>query len=205
MVATDTLPTFQLASAISLSSHLQNRFKSGSISIHPDLKQMPLASLTDCSGAITLRGSLNLSYQEFTTKTNARCAFHIPLNWKSSPPVLRCIEQWVQRPGGTMSADWHICINDSLCYVLDLEWQDALAAAEQSVGQENLAEFASFYAVNNSRWLLFHHLLGYRENLTTWQKEWPQRPHHALGKFEYLIERTRQMKRRLPGTARHFL
>lgn len=110
--------------------------------------------------------------------------------------MLRCTEKWIQRPGGIQSAHWHICLNGALCYVLDFEWQDALAAAEQVVGEENLAEFAAFYAVNNTRWLLYHHLLGYRENLTLWQKEWPQRPHDELGKLEYLIERTRQVKRR---------
>ena len=69
--------------------------------------------------------------------------------------------------------------------MLNNQWADAIAEEEDKHGEEAAMEFAAYYAVNSARWLLYHHLEGYRRKLLKWPSDWPQWPHFALGKMVY--------------------
>lgn len=69
--------------------------------------------------------------------------------------------------------------------MLDDQWLDAIADETKRHGEQAAMEFAAFYATNSARWLLYHHLEGYRRKLMTWPPDWPQWPHFDAGKLAY--------------------
>jgi hypothetical protein len=90
---------------------------------------------------------------------------------------LRCAATWIRKPGGLLTADWHVNSDDSLCYVLDREWADQVSAIEEESNTEAAIAAAAFITINNARWLLYRHFQGYRRKLKKWPAEWPQWEH----------------------------
>lgn len=189
-----------MASAKKLSQLLLEHFEHGELSSG----EQPIASngeaisaTPDSPNLVSVRGILNLSHQTTITKAVANCTFFVSDDWRKVAPLLQCSEPWICRPGGTLTTNWHIRTDGLLCYVLDAEWEDALRNLSKKTNGQYIGRVAAFYAINNARWLLYHHLLGYRDNLTDWPPDWPQRSHSTEGIIEYMRERFRSLPRRL--------
>ena len=179
--------------AITLANEIATHFIESTLSIHPD-GAIPLgATKIVSSGIATVRGKLNLSHQETESKVIVDCSFCVPLHWLRTAPALRCSARWIRRPNDReLRANWHINDDDSLCYVLNLEWKDCLADIHAK-HPDLTVQCAAFYCVNNARWLLYRHLEGYRRRLKDWPpKEWPCWPHSVAGLRAYLAQRRHQ-------------
>ena len=70
-------------------------------------------------------GLLNLSHDDVTTAKHARCRFALTPEWKSTPPVVWCLEDWVRR-----DIDWHAGVGGIICYVLDEQWCDLVSQVQ---------------------------------------------------------------------------
>lgn len=186
------LDTWAMSEAITFGTRLQSHLIHGKLAIHPHLARGTGLPRLASAGVLTVHGSLNLSHQDIETAAESYCRFTVGLSWRRESPTLRCSEKWLRRPGGRLTADWHINSDNSLCYVLDWEWADQLAAIEHQHGSERALFAAAFIAVNNARWLLYRHLEGYRRKLVDWPAEWPQWGHGLEGLQDYVRERNRR-------------
>jgi len=160
-------------------------FANGKLSIHPQFGVSVGLPLITSPGVTSIRGALNLSHHTIKTKATAACTFFFSGDWRIAPPHLRCTEKWIRRSGGNGNPDWHINSDNTFCYVLAPQWADQIKAVEAEHGTKKAITVAAFHAVNNARWLLFHHLLGYRNKLPCWPKDWPQWSHCYQGILEY--------------------
>lgn len=179
-----------MSEAITFGTRLQSHLLGGKLAIHPHLAEGTSIPRLVSTGILTVHGLLNLSHQGVETDAAAYCRFTIRLAWRTQSPALRCSERWLRRPGGRLTADWHINSDDSLCYVLDLEWADQIAAIKMQHDADGAMCAAAFIAVNNARWLLYRHLEGYRRKLIEWPDEWPQWEHGIDGLRDYLRQRS---------------
>jgi hypothetical protein len=178
--------------AITFAQGVARHFLNNTLSIHSLENVTPGTSKIVSSGVATVRGRLNLSHQNIETKIIGNCSFCFLPNWRRSAPALRCNASWVRRPKDLkLRADWHINADESLCYVLDTEWEDCLADIEAKHGVGLTIESAAFYCVNSARWLLYRHLEGYRRKLIGWPREWPYWPHYLAGLAEYAARKRR--------------
>lgn len=168
-----------------LASHLSE----GTVSIHRNSFVKPSLRPFTSQGLACVSGLLNLSYDNNHTSVNARCTFAIGANWHALRPALRCAETCVRgsNADGTIDIDWHRYNDGSFCYMLNDQWCDSIQSEFHENGKVAAQEFAAFYAVNNARWLLYHHLEGYRRKLPTWDDAWPQWQHGAEGRKEYRL------------------
>jgi hypothetical protein len=183
--------------AITLANEIATHFVASTLSIHPDAIVPPGGKKIVSHGVATVRGTLNLSHQNIDSKVIADCSFTVSLDWHRTAPALRCAADWIRRAvDPRLRANWHVNDDDSLCYVLDPEWEDCLADI-RSKNSELVIRSAAFYCVNNARWLLYRHLEGYRRHLKDWPiKEWPCWPHAVGGLREYAARKLRH--RHLP-------
>lgn len=124
-----------------------------------------------------LEGGLALGSEANPTNVTAQCRFEFYENWRRCPPTLWCDEKWIRRPGGHLTTNWHILGEGNFCYVLRPEWIETLVSIENQHGNEAALVASAHYILNNTRYLLYHHLLGYRYKLNDWLKEWPDYPH----------------------------
>jgi hypothetical protein len=178
-----------MAEAISFGTRLQKHLRAGQIAIHPHLAAETNLPRLASAGVLTIHGHLNLSHQDTKTAAEAYCRFTVQLDWREQCPALRCTEKWIRRPGGRLTADWHVNSDDSLCYILNPEWADQLASIERDNDTDAAITAAAFIAINNARWLLYRHLEGYRRKLIGWPAEWPQWEHGLDGLRDYARER----------------
>ncbi len=177
------------AEAIQLATRMRRHLAKAKLAVHPDLEVTCSLRRLMSSGVVTIHGELNLSHQNIRTKVTAYCRFTLHPDWRNSPPAMRCTEQWIRRPGGRISANWHVNSDDSLCYVLADEWSDQVHQSESRHSTEAAIGTAAFIAANNGRWLLYRHLVGYREKLHDWPDDWPQWPHAEAGVRAYHHQR----------------
>jgi len=131
-----------------------------------------------------VKGRLRLGTDANPTNTTALCRFVFREEWRRWPPQLWSDERWIRRPGGVLTINWHIFPEGNLCYVLVPQWRETLAAIEAEHGTKAALVSAMHYILNNARYLLFHHLLGYRRKLADWPEEWPQYPHSREAAFK---------------------
>ncbi len=186
-----TLDSF--TEVIRLGFSLQKYFADSKLAVHPELEFAKGLNGLMSPGVATVHGSLNLSHHEIVSSVSVQCRFTIKRNWRASPPTLRCTEPWLRRQGGRLTTDWHIFDDGALCYTFPIQWLEQLAAIESKYGTEAATASAGFVAINSSRWLLYRHLQGYREQLVDWPVEWPQWPHHELAIQEYRRSRQRSL------------
>ena len=183
-----------MGESIKLALEVLSHFDSGAISIHPGLGTKVILNQTTSPGVTSVRGILNLSYDVIETKATVACAFFFPADWRIKPPHLRCTKKWLRTSSITGNQDWHVNGDNTLCYVLGPQWADQIASIEQNNGADIALAVAAFHAVNNARWLLYHHFLGYRRKMTEWPDEWPQWPHFESGLAAYERVRKRGVK-----------
>jgi hypothetical protein len=134
---------------------------------------------------IRIRGDLPLSLGPINSKRSAHCEYTVFAGWRAIHPHLECRENWVRRPGPKRNVDWHILPDGSFCYVLNAQWRDCVRERESQYGTSIAIADSAFYAINNGRWLLWHHLYAYRNNITEWQRDWPEWPHYEAGLIAY--------------------
>lgn len=180
---------FQLAESIELAQKTLSYFVNGSFAIHPELGFNIILPMHTSPGVTSIRGVLNLSHHTTQTKATAECTFFFPAGWRYAPPHLRCTEKWIRTSSSHGKVDWHIYPDNTLCYVIAPQWTDQIKAVETRYGTRSAIHAAAFHAINNARWLLYHHLLGYRQRLTDWPKDWPQWSHRN-GFTEYARTRS---------------
>lgn len=121
----------------------------------------------------------------------ARCDWRVKQSWRIRPPSVFCRAPWVKTSG----ADWHVNFNGTLCYVHPWEWNDFIRTVAPTLSFADLTTAVAGYAFNNLRWLLEHHLAGYRLNLRDWPPDWPQWSHRQDGELEYYREREQIIRR----------
>jgi hypothetical protein len=132
-------------------------------------------------------GILNLSHDNISTPALARCKFKIGSSWVAAPPRVKCLEPWVR-----LEADWHagIGINcDEICYVLDEEWRDAVSKVYTEQGIASAARYAAEFCLQNVKWLLYRHYIGFVAKTKSWPKDWPGRPHGDEAYKQYRLEK----------------
>lgn len=100
------------------------------------------------------------------------------------PPTVRCLEPWMR-----CHEDWHNSSLMGMCWVLEDEWRDTMAAEKSD---DNLFEFAAGWLLASAASLANRHHYAYLANLTVWKKEWEAWGHGAKGVAEY--ERSRRKK-----------
>jgi len=176
--------------AITLANEIATHFVAKTVSIHPDAVVPPGGKKIVSPGVATVRGTLNLSHQNIVSKVLTHCSFCVSLNWLRTAPAFRCAASWIRRPvDPLLRANWHVNDDNSLCYVLDPEWEDCLTDT-RAKNSDLIIRSAAFYCVNSARWLLYRHLEGYRRNLRDWPiKEWPCWPHSIGGLRAYRAHR----------------
>ena len=161
------------------------------------------ASLSlDCtSDRVTVLGSLNLSYDQVSTRASSACEIRIERFWRTQLPKVFCRAPWrrevLPQKG---NAEWHVNPDGSLCYELPERWQCTLAHAEAQLGPDTAGRLAAAWCLGSVRWLLYHHLEAYRVNLQTWPAEWPAWGHYERGPAEYaklLAEEKTQRKQKV--------
>lgn len=170
-----------MSEAVKLGQVMLSHFDKGSISVHPEFGSEVIFPHVTSPGVASIHGTLNLSHHETQTKATAKCSYFIPENWRTTPPHLRCREKWTRTSERGGNPSWHINSDQTLCYVIAPQWADQIKEVESTRGTENAITVAAFHAINNSRWLLYHHLLGYRRNFDKWPAEWPEWPHYMEG------------------------
>lgn len=164
---------------------LQSHFDHGVLLIGANGVPLP-------SGTLARVGDqLPIGTDQFPSSLRAKCWFDIGATWLVRQPTVWCVESWIPRSSDPrLRADWHILPDQSLCYVLRNQWADWLAEVAAAEGREHVPRAAAFYAVNNLRWLLHHHLEAYRRRLPRWDPQWPQWP-HGLEDARRAYERTK--------------
>lgn len=164
-------------------------------------------SLDQIGGRVVVLGSLNLSFNQVSTRAYSDCGFYVGRSWRTRPPVVFCRAPWrppVSASGG--NAEWHVNGDGSLCYELPDRWQRTLTDAEAEHGVSIVLRLAAAWCLSSVRWLLYHHLEAFRANLQLWPTEWPAWGHYERGRAEYaklLAEedrRSRRSKHLIQGT-----
>jgi hypothetical protein len=115
----------------------------------------------------------------------ARVEIQIPFNFDvviRKPPRAWCRESWMRS-----EPDWHNDATGGMCWVLEDEWRDILAAPERLDG--DLVSAATLWLLNNVGSLITRHHYANLARLTAWPKEWDAWPHFDKGAEKY--ERTR--------------
>lgn len=69
--------------------------------------------------------------------------------------------------------------------MLNEQWSDFIANIETKHGTSVSIDDAAFFAINNTRWLLWHHLFGYQNGIVNWPSDWPEWPHYEDGVQAY--------------------
>jgi quinol monooxygenase YgiN len=183
---------WDIGEATSLGKGIQSFFRAGQFAFHPHLAGETGLRLLASAGVLTIHGPLNLSHEGIETSIEAYCRITVRAAWRRQSPALRCVEKWIRRPGGSLTADWHVNSDESLCYVLDREWADQIKAIEDQYNAEAAIAAAAFITINNARWLLYRHLEGYRRKLRRWPPDWPQWDHGFRGLMAYVRQITRK-------------
>lgn len=134
-----------------------------------------------------LAGTINLTHDSWETKLEARCEFRFAHSWRCNAPDVWCFEPWLRRDG-----DWHVYRDGRICWILEKEWQDTLAAISRDHGLLDVSRFAAFWCCRNTRWLLARHQYGSEFGLVQWPSNWPEWRHGDVALADY-----RKWKRRL--------
>lgn len=129
-------------------------------------------------------GLLNLSHDAVTTAKQARCRFALTPEWKSAPPTVWCLDDWVR-----CEIDWHAGVGGIICYVLDEQWCDLVLQAQRDGGDQAATRYAISLCLRNVRWLLYRHHIAHVTRIRTWPGEWPAWPHGSAGRKEYRCQR----------------
>jgi hypothetical protein len=127
-----------------------------------------------------VEGRLCLAHDDVITDRNAHCRLMISPQWRTVPPSAFCLEPWAKS-----HMDWHAGSGGWLCYVLDNEWRDHIAAVEQNEGNKAAMIYAVQYCIRNLRWLLYRHFMASVIGISEWPKDWPQWSHAEAGRREY--------------------
>lgn len=129
--------------------------------------------------------------------TIARVEIWVPLffrRFKYDPPLVRCMEPWMK-----WEVDWHNLL--WLCWVLDLEWRDAMnwrGKPPRTILDEGLAWLRD--AVTR---LLSQHYLAHLELQDKWSSDWPAWSHGNAGRKEYLRTKAGQRSPLLESRGRN--
>jgi hypothetical protein len=121
-------------------------------------------------------------------KISAHCKWIVGNDWKNLPPMVSCDEGWMKfgpKENDYALSEWHVMKGKTICYMLSEQWGDYLGKLVQSLSDIDLTLCAAAYASNNLRWILGHHLEGFRLDLEHWHKDWPQWDHREKGVKQY--------------------
>jgi len=141
--------------------------------IHCELDQPRSIALDERQLTASIKGKLNLSHDDVTTRVAASCRFTITPDWLSELPYVAADDPWVIRG----NADWHTYPDGSLCFEFDERWSDVISDIATLEGLGVAAEFAKTWCLRSTRWLLWKHLVAHREGIVVWPKEWKFWPH----------------------------
>lgn len=133
---------------------------------------------------VKVMGLLNLSHDDVTTTKQVRCRFELIPEWRSEPPAVWCLEDWVR-----CDVDWHAGRGGILCYVLDEQWRDVVSKVQMGGDNYAATRYAVSLCLRNVRWLLYRHYIAHVTRLRTWPGEWQAWSHGAPGRMEYRSQR----------------
>jgi len=145
--------------------------------------------IDETTWAAEIRAFLNLSHDGIVTGIEAHCVITAYDDWISFMPDVKCGEHWVKH-----EIDWHVGPDGSLCYDLDLRWQDKVGHVLNQDGIKAASNFAAEWCLHHSRVLLWRHYYAYANNIEKWPADWPAWGHGEKGRKEYrsskLLKRT---------------